>query len=744
MQNHRLPSPSRNDDLAPFGVRAGLPAGRRVRQRIGAKPGQWVALLSSVLALLLAASAEARVVTLRWTDANPAPSPVGGFRLHVGTSSRTYTTTLDLGRPTPDAGGVFSASATVPDGVQAYVALSAYEIGGRQSLWSNEQVVAPVVVPPPDALPNGQITTPSGAVTIPVGGSVTFAGSGSDPDGGTITYRWDFGGVASGIPASTLAAPGARTFTRTGTFSVSLTAVDDEGNLDPTPATRVVTVNAVTSPPPPPPVVPPPVVPPPADPANTALRQAGRVTTDSVVASAPDGDPRLFVAARSGMIRIVEGGYARPAPFLDLSDSVALGDGLGLLGLAFDPDYASNGFFFVHRVDERGDVVISRFRRGEHPYVADRASELELLRVALPYGGHAGGGLAFGLDGFLFVGLGDGGGVGDPGNLAQDPSVMSGKLLRLDVGVPAVADSLPAGAYSIPSDNPFVGMSGHRPEIWATGLRNPARLSVDRQTGALWIADQGSGLREELDYETGTDAGGHNYGWDVTEGSLCNPNTPSPALDCDSTTITDPIFEYAATGIGCGIVGGHVYRGAHAGFRGKYFFADACTGRVWSFDRSNGSLTNRTLQFTAAGMPNVVAVGLGEGGTGELYVLGADGRTLQIQTGLPACSDGVDNDADGMTDFPADPGCASATSTTEVPLCNDAFDNDQDGAMDREDSLCAASHQNVESEVLDIHELAGEEIFCGLGAELVFVIPIFMGLRRAGRRVLRATSAAAR
>lgn len=717
----------------------------RIAERglLGAGPGRsancvraWAAVTTSAFLMTLAAGAEARVVTLRWMDPNPAASPAAGFRAHIGTSSRTYGVTVELGKPTPDSGGVHSASATVPDGVTAYVAVSAFDAAGNQSPWSNEMVVQPVVVPPPDALPNGQISAPAGAVAIMAGGSVNFAGSGSDPDGGPVTYRWNFDTANSGVAASTQAAPGSITFARAGVFVVSLTVVDDEGNPDPTPATRVVTVNAVVPPTPPP--TPPPVVPPPSsNPGFTGLRQVGRMTADGVVATAPDGDPRLFVAARNGLIWIVEGGYPRREAFLDLTDSVAPGEGLGLLGLAFDPDYESNGFFFVHRVDTRGDVVISRFRRGEHPYVADRASELELLRVALPFGGHAGGGLAFGLDGFLFVGLGDGGGVGDPGNLSQDPNVLSGKLLRLDVGVPAVFDSIPAGAYSIPSDNPFVGMSGRRAEIWATGLRNPTRLSVDRQTGGLWIADQGSGLREELDYEAGNDAGGHNYGWDVTEGMSCNPTSPSPALACDSNAITDPVYEYAATGIGCGIVGGHAYRGAHPGFRGQYFFADGCTGRVWSFDRTGNSLTERTSQFATAGVPNVMAIGLGEGGTGELYVLTADGRVYQIQGDRPACRDGVDNDADGLTDYPADPGCASADATVEVPLCDDDFDNDLDGAVDLEDAQCAFAYGNVESESVSIDDLAREEIFCGLGAELVFVIPVFMGLRRAGRRVWR-------
>lgn len=695
-------------------------------------------LLAAGLVPGLAWTAAARVATVRWQDPNPAPSPVTGFRVHVGTSSGTYATIIDVGLPTPDAGGTYSVSANVPDGVRVYLAMTAYEIGGLESPLSNEEILDPP--PPADAMPDGQIDSPTGPVSITAGQSVSFAGSGADPDGGAVTYAWDFDGVASGVPPSSQRNPGAVTFPSPGSFLVSLTVTDDEGNPDPTPATVTIDVQAVSPPPPGP--GPGPVTGGSGDPGFTGLREAGRGDTDGVVAAAPDGDPRLFVASRRGVVRIVEGGTVRPTPFLDLSDAVAPGPDGGLRGLAFDPDFASNGYFFVHRVDAAGDVVVSRFSLGVHPYVADRASELELLRVPLPFGGNPGGGLAFDAAGMLFVGLGDGGGAGDPGERAQDPGEWLGKVLRIDVGVPAAGGSIPAGAYAIPADNPFVGVSGVREEIWALGLRDPAQLSVDRTTGALWIADGGSGLREEIDYEPGTDPGGRNYGWDVTEGTVCNPDDPAPTIACDDPGITDPLIDYVPAASGCGVIGGSVYRGVHPSLQGEYFFADTCSGNVYSYHRGDDRLTNRTTQFIADGRSGVSAVGLGEGGNGEVYVLASDGRVLEIRTDLPACRDGVDNDGDGLTDHPADPGCASPDSELEIPLCDDGFDNDLDGAIDLTDPECRASSQNIEAEPVDLVDIQGQEIFCGLGAELVFVIPLFMwlraGARRAGRRLREA------
>jgi len=687
------------------------------------------ALVVALPLLLATGSAQARLATIQWTDPNPAPSPVTNFRLHVGTTSGSYGAIVDLGLPTPNASGVFTASANVPDDVDVYIVMTAFEVSGLESAWSNEQVLA---APPPagDQLPDGQIDSPTGSPVIAAGQSIAFAGSGFDPDGGPVTYSWDFDPIGSDVPGSTQQNPGAVTFPNAGTFVVTLTVTDDEGNSDPSPATIVVDVQPIASQPPGG-----------GNAGVTGLRLAGRVTTDSSVAAAPDGDTRLFVAARSGLIRVVEGGYPRATAFLDLSDDVSAADGYGgVLGLVFDPDYATNGHLFVTRVDAGGDLVLSRFSLGAHPYVADRASEVQLLRLPLPHAGNPGGGLAFGPGGFLFVGVGDGGGAGDPDDRAQDPTALHGKLLRLDVGVPAAADSIAAGAYSIPADNPFLGGST-RDEIWALGLRDPARISVDRQTGALWISDPGAGVREEINFESGTDAGGHNYGWDVTSGTLCNPTDPSPAPSCSDPGITDPIFEYTASASSCGIIGGHVYRGAHLEFQGQYFFAAGCSGNVWSYDRVNDQLYNRTLEFLEGGTANPAAIALAEGGTGELYVLAVDGRVHQIRSDVPSCRDGVDNDADGLIDYPQDPGCADPDAETEVPLCDDGFDNDLDGQIDTNDPECGASHQNVEAEAAALHEIAGEEIFCGLGAELVFIIPAFMWLRRAGRRAVRLVGA---
>ena len=282
-------------------------------------------------------------------------------------------------------------------------------------------------------------------------------------------------------------------------------------------------------------------------------------------------------------------------------------------------------------------------------------------------------------------------------------------------------------------------MPGTLEEVWAMGVRDPRRISVDRATGALWIADSGNGLREEINYETGTDPGGRNYGWDVTEGMLCNPDdpAPAPAPDCNDPGLTDPVLDLPAGGADCSVVGGHAYRGAHAGFRGGYFFADSCTGRVWSYDLASDSLTDRTAEFATQGMPGVRPIGLGEGGTGELYVMGSDGRVFEIRSELPACSDGVDNDADGLVDHPEDPGCRSPDSPVEVPLCDDGFDNDLDGTTDLDDPQCAESSQNVEAQPLTLEQLQTNEVFCGLGAELCFVVPLLMwgrGLIRPRRR----------
>ncbi|MDG2051519.1 MAG: PQQ-dependent sugar dehydrogenase [Myxococcota bacterium] len=689
------------------------------------------------LVSMMAASAEARTATVRWTDPNPAPSPVTNFRLYVGTSPGVFAAGVDLGLPVPDSQGIFSVEVVVPESEDLFFAMSALEGSSLESDLSNEQSLPSP--PPADEVPIGQIDQPTAAVSILVGQGIQFESSGSDPDGGLVAFLWNFDGVASGVPDQAVEDPGWVTFPQVGVFTVRLVLTDDEGNVTLVPGEVVVDVQSVPEPPSPPEPEPP--SPPPVDynfePAG--LRLTGEVGQAPLTATGPPDDSRLFVATPSGEIRILEGGYPRTAPFLDFSDERAQRPGAELLGLAFDPEYAVNGRFFVTRLDAAGDWVLSRFLRGDNPYQADPESEVVLLRVPLSDSDQPGGGLAFDSEGFLFVGIGDGGGVGDPGNYSQDPMALRGKLLRLDVSVPAMAGSIPVGAYAIPSDNPFVEESATRSEIWALGLRDPRRLGVDLMTGDLWITDPSSGLREEVNFESGDDPGGHNYGWDVTSGTLCNGVDPSSSIDCDDPGLTDPILEYEPTEAACGIMGGHVYRGAHTEFQGEYFFVDGCSGNVWSYDRESDELRNRNNDFASAGTWTAPAVGIGQGGTGELFVLTVDGGIHRISGLDPACSDGVDNDADGLVDYPNDPGCASALSEWEVPLCDDGFDNDLDGEIDTEDGECSDRSRNIETDSVDLRGVdAGDEIFCGLGAEVAFILPFFMQLRRAGRRFLRA------
>ncbi len=694
----------------------------------------WTSLMI-FLASFLSASADARMATVRWTDPNPAPSPVTNFRLYVGTSPGVFAAGIDLGVPVPDSEGVFSAEVSIPDSEDLFFAMSALEGTSLESQLSNEQSLPGL--PPADELPIGQIDQPTASVSIFAGESIQFAGSGSDPDGGSVAFLWDFDGIVSGVPGQAVEDPGWVSFPEVGVFSVRLTVTDNEGNVALVPGEVLVDVQSVPEPPSPPsPPSPPPVG---YDFQAAGLRLTGDIGQAAVVAAAPANDPRLFVASQSGEIRILEGGYPRTVPFLDLSNDLGESSGSGLLGLAFDPDYASNGRFFVTRLDATGDWVLSRFLRGEHSYQADRESEVVLLRVEITDSSQPGGGLAFDSDGYLFVGIGDGGGPGDPGDHAQDFQSLRGKLLRLDVGLPSRIGSTPMGSYAIPADNPFVEEDGVRSEIWALGLRDPRRIGIDVITGDLWITDPSSGLREEVNFEAGDDPGGHNYGWDITSGTLCNPVDPSDSMACDAPDLTDPILEYEPADASCGIMGGHVYRGAHAEFQGEYFFVDGCSGNVWSFDRESDSLHNRNEDFASEGTWIAPAVGIGQGGTGELFVLTLDGGIHRIQSLNPACSDGVDNDADGLVDYPNDPGCASPLSEWEVPLCDDGFDNDLDGEIDLADGQCSRSSQNIETESVDLRDVdAGDEIFCGLGAEVAFILPLFMQLRRAGRRAFRA------
>lgn len=332
--------------------------------------------------------------------------------------------------------------------------------------------------------------------------------------------------------------------------------------------------------------------------------------------TAPPGDDRLFVVEQPGRIRIVRDGQLLETPFLDITGKVESGGEQGLLSVAFHPDYATNGRFYVDYTEAgSGDTRVERYTvSGANPDRADPASATTILSVAQPASNHNGGLVTFGPDGMLYVGLGDGGGGGDPDENGQDPSTLLGSLLRLD------ADG--GDPYAVPPDNPFVGDPDGRDEIWAYGLRNPWRYAFDPAEDLLYVADVGQQDREEVNaVEAGR--GGVNYGWDVMEGDLCF----EPPDGCDRTGLTLPVLVYGHDE-GCSVTGGRVYRGdALPQLRGHYFYADFCAGWVRSFRLSGGEVTERR-EWPLGDLGSILS--FGEDAAGELYVLSADGDVYRL------------------------------------------------------------------------------------------------------------------
>ncbi|MFT5229219.1 MAG: glucose/arabinose dehydrogenase [Urechidicola sp.] len=291
---------------------------------------------------------------------------------------------------------------------------------------------------------------------------------------------------------------------------------------------------------------------------------------DDVVDISHAGDSRLFIVEQGGTIRIMNDDYTSNAtPFLNINSLTNGGGEQGLLGLAFHPDYANNGFFYVNYTNNSGDTRIARYTvSAGDPDVADPSSAVIVLSQSQPYGNHNAGDLAFGPDGYLYIPLGDGGSGGDPQNRSQNPATMLGKMLRIDV------DS--GDSYGIPADNPFVDVTSTLDEIWAIGLRNTWRISFDAETGDLWMGDVGQNVWEEIDFEPADSPGGVNYGWRCTEGLVDFNQTL-----CDGAlVIEDPVAVYNHSGGACSVTGGYIYRGAEfPGMVGKYFYTDYCNGQ---------------------------------------------------------------------------------------------------------------------------------------------------------------------
>ncbi len=329
--------------------------------------------------------------------------------------------------------------------------------------------------------------------------------------------------------------------------------------------------------------------------------------------TAPAGDARLFVVEQPGRIRIIARGRLLARPFLDLTDRVSDGGERGLLSVAFHPDYAHNGFFFVDYTDRHGDTAIERFTVSRDPDLADQGSGVRVLSIAQPYANHNGGLVAFAPDGMLWIGMGDGGSAGDPHGNGQNPAVLLGKMLRIDVdhGRP----------YAIPRDNPFVARPGARPEIWATGLRNPWRFSFDRESGTVVIGDVGQNEWEEIDVAP-LDAAGLNYGWNRMEGR--HDFRPRAG---DRARLTPPALEYGHRD-GCSVTGGLVYRGRRIpALRGHILFSDYCSGWIRSFRFVRGVAADlREWKVGDAG----TVVSFGEDAAGEAYIVSHDGRIFRL------------------------------------------------------------------------------------------------------------------
>jgi uncharacterized protein (TIGR03437 family) len=345
---------------------------------------------------------------------------------------------------------------------------------------------------------------------------------------------------------------------------------------------------------------------------------ASGISAPTDIENARDGSGRLFFVQQNGIIRVLRDGALLAQPFLDIRSKTRADGERGLLGLAFPPGFTQSRRFYINYTDLNGDTVVAQYQVGASPDQADPASEIVLLHIAQPFPNHNGGRLQFGPDGYLYIGMGDGGSGGDPLNNGQSRGTLLGKLLRIDV------ESNP-GRVTIPSSNPFVNEAGARPEIWALGLRNPWRFSFDRATGDLWIADVGQDMYEEVNFQPASSRGGENYGWNRMEGAHCYQS------GCSSQDLTLPVAEYTHAD-GCSVTGGAVYRGKLSpGLRGIFLYGDYCSGRIWGVERQGNQWVNRLLLSPGFG---ITTFGVDE--SDELYVANANNGTIHHIEGSQA------------------------------------------------------------------------------------------------------------
>ena len=387
------------------------------------------------------------------------------------------------------------------------------------------------------------------------------------------------------------------------------------------------------------------------------LEEIATGLSEPVFVTSPPNDDRLFILEQTGKILIYKDDSVLTEPFLDITSRIIYNNELGLLGLTFHPDYATNGYFYVNYTFPVGNDNFSRLSRfsvlAGTPDAADSLSEDTLLELDQPFNNHNGGMLAFGPDGYLYAGFGDGGGFGDPQDNGQDTLVMFGKILRLDVdnGSP----------YGIPADNPFVGNPNKLDEIWVLGLRNPWRFSFDRLTGDLYIGDVGQNVREEISFQSASSSGGENYGWRLKEGTACY----NPSSNCENgVTLEEPIFDYTHSGFNppnCSVTGGYVYRGSCLPeFAGRYFFGDYCSGRIWSIRYANGQVIDTIVHVPSVpSAPFATLASFGEDANGEMYLVYLNGTIFRVvpeggssQCSTENCCEGIRGNIDNSSGSP--------------------------------------------------------------------------------------------
>jgi len=337
------------------------------------------------------------------------------------------------------------------------------------------------------------------------------------------------------------------------------------------------------------------------------------------------GDERLFVIEKGGRVRIIDQGALSNEPFIDIDDRVDAGASeQGLLGMAFHPNFPDTPHVYFNYTKAYGNTRISRFSLSANPNQLDPGSEKILMTISQPFGNHNGGDLNFGPDGYLYIGMGDGGSGGDPEGNGQNTNTFLGKMLRIDIDK--------GDPYAIPSTNPFVNDNSILDEIWALGLRNPWRFSFDRLTNEMYIADVGQNQLEEISYEPANSIGGYNFGWRCYEGNL-----PFNTNNCDDPNVyTAPIYEYGHD-LGCSITGGHVYRGSEfPELFGKYIYTDYCSGLIWALYQDD---TGQWVNDSLGNFENNSLASFGEDANGEMYVTSR--RSGAIFKLVTTCNSGI-------------------------------------------------------------------------------------------------------